>query len=127
MSLVLPPHQAGAAAWYGPEMAARDEWLMPLTPADIGEIEQAVEPLVTRDADIAAISVADFPLPSLAPRLKARVREEVLNGRGFLLMRGLPAWRWSLRVPTSALRRSQNTVYGTLLLGWTSNGSSAAV
>jgi len=102
MSLVLPPQQSGAAAWYGPEMAARDEWLMPLTPADIREIEQAVESLVARDADIAAISVADFPLPSLAPRLKARVREEVLDGRGFLLMRGLPIWRWSLRGAATA-------------------------
>jgi Taurine catabolism dioxygenase TauD, TfdA family len=97
MSLALPPLQTGAAAWYGPEMAARDEWLMPLTPADIREIEQAVAPLVARDADIAAISAADFPLPSLGPKLKARVRDEVLSGRGFLLMRGLPAWRWSLR------------------------------
>ena len=40
MSLVLPPLQTGAAAWHGPEMAARSEWLMPLTSADIGEIER---------------------------------------------------------------------------------------
>jgi Taurine catabolism dioxygenase TauD, TfdA family len=102
MSLILPPPQTGAAAWYGPEMAARDEWLMPLASADIGEIERAVEPLVARDADIAAISAADFPLPSLGPKLKARVRDDVLSGRGFLLMRGLPAWRWSLRAAATA-------------------------
>ena len=102
MSLILPPLQTSAAAWYGPEMAARDEWLMPLTSADIREIEQAVEPLVARDADIAAISAADFPLPSLGPKLKARVRDEVLSGRGFLLMRGLPTWRWSLRAAATA-------------------------
>lgn len=102
MSLVLPPLQTSAAAWYGPEMAARDEWLMPLASADIDEIEQAVEPLVARDADIAAISAADFPLPSLGPKLKARVRDEVLSGRGFLLMRGLPTWRWSLRAAATA-------------------------
>ena len=58
MPLVLPPLQIGAAAWYGPEMAARSDWLMPLTAADVREIEQAVEPLVARDADIAAISAA---------------------------------------------------------------------
>ena len=102
MSLVLPPLQTGAAAWYGPEMAARDEWLMPLAAADIREIEQAVEPLVARDADIAAISAADFPLPSLGPKLKARVRDEVLSGRGFLLMRGLPVERWSMREAATA-------------------------
>jgi hypothetical protein len=102
MSLVLPPLQTGAVAWYGPEMAARDEWLMPLAAADIREIEQAVEPLVARNADIAAISAADFPLPSLGPKLKARVRDEVLSGRGFLLMRGLPVERWSLRAAATA-------------------------
>jgi hypothetical protein len=102
MSLALPPLQTGAAAWYGPEMAARDEWLMPLASADIREIEQAAESLVARDADIAAISTADFPLPSLGPKLKARVRDEVLSGRGFLLLRGLPTWRWSLRAAAAA-------------------------
>ena len=102
MSLILPPLQTGAAAWYGPEMAARDEWLMPLASADIHEIEQAVEPLVARGADIAAISAADFPLPSLGAKLKARVRNEVLGGRGFLLMRGLPVECWSLRAAATA-------------------------
>jgi Taurine catabolism dioxygenase TauD, TfdA family len=102
MSLILPPLQTSAAAWYGPEMAARDEWLMPLASTDIREIEQAVEPLVARDAGIAAISAADFPLPSLGVKLKARVRDEVLSGRGFLLMRGLPVERWSLRASATA-------------------------
>ena len=83
-------------------MAARDEWLMPLAPADFREIEQAVKSLMARDADIAAISAADFPLPSLAPKLKARVRDEVLNGRGFLLLRGLPVERWSVREAATA-------------------------
>jgi hypothetical protein len=102
MSLVLPPLQTGAAAWYGPEMAARDAWLMPLASTDIREIEQAVAPLVARDAEIAAISAADFPLPSLGLKLKARVRDEVLNGRGFLLIRGLPVERWSQRMAATA-------------------------
>ena len=25
----LPPEQTGAAAWYGPDIAKRDDWLMP--------------------------------------------------------------------------------------------------
>jgi hypothetical protein len=102
MSPALPPEQAGAAAWYGPDMAARDEWLMPLSAADIREIEQVAEPLSARSSDIAAISARDFPLPSLGQKLKARVRDEVLNGRGFLLMRGLPVERWSLRESATA-------------------------
>lgn len=99
---VLPPEQTGAAAWYGPDMAARGEWLMPLSTADLGEIERAMAPLVARGADIATISAAGFPLPSLGPRLKERVRDEVLNGRGFLLLRGLPVARWSIREAATA-------------------------
>ncbi len=35
----------------------------------------------------------NFPLPTLGPRLQ-RVLAEVLNGRGFVLLRGLPVQRW---------------------------------
>ncbi len=69
MSFDLPPEQVGPAAWYGPEMTKRDEWLMPLSPIEIAEVESAIKPLASREADIAAISAGDFPLPTLAPKL----------------------------------------------------------
>jgi hypothetical protein len=100
--MTLPPEQHNAAAWYGPEMSRRDDWLMPLEPAEIAEIEAATAPLVARGADIAAITARDFPLPTLAPKLQARTAAEVLNGRGFLLMRGLPVERWSVREAATA-------------------------
>ena len=102
MSFDLPPVQTGPAAWYGPEMTKRDEWLMPLSPAEIAEVESASKALASREADIAAISAQDFPLRTLGPRLKTRVRDEVLNGRGFLLLRGLPVERWSMREAATA-------------------------
>jgi hypothetical protein len=98
----LPPEQTGAAAWYGPDMAKRTEWLMPLSPAEIDEVEATAKTLAAREANIAAITAHDFPLPSLAAKLKARVENEVLNGRGFLLLRGLPVERWSMREAATA-------------------------
>ena len=98
----LPPQQTNAAAWYGPEMAARSDWSMPLGVADIAEIEAATSALVAKDVDIATITARDFPLPAFAPRLKQRFRDEVLNGRGFLLLRGLPVERWSIREAATA-------------------------
>ena len=98
----LPPEQTGAAAWYGPEMTRSTEWLMPLSAAEIAEVESATKKLVARDADIAALKPSDFPLPMLARKLKARVTDEVLNGRGFLLMRGLPVERWTMREAATA-------------------------
>ena len=101
-TIELPPEQTGAAAWYGPEMTRSTEWLMPLSAAEIAEVESATKKLVARDADIAALKPSDFPLPMLARKLKARVTDEVLNGRGFLLMRGLPVERWTMREAATA-------------------------
>jgi hypothetical protein len=102
MPFDLPPEQKGPAAWYGPEMSALSDWLMPLQPREIAEIESASQALASRDADIASLTAADFPLPTLAAKIKARVRDEVLNGRGFLLLRGLPVDRWSMREAATA-------------------------
>lgn len=102
MTFELPPEQTTEAAWYGPEISKRDDWGMPLTAAEIAEVESATKALASRDADIAAIKAKDFPLPTLASKLKARVSAEVLNGRGFLLLRGLPVERWTMRESATA-------------------------
>ena len=82
-------------------MAARSDWIELLSAADIAEIEAAAAPLAAREADIAAIVAADFPPPTLAPRL-ARIRRELLDGRGFVLLRGLPVQRWTMRLSATA-------------------------
>ena len=102
MSYELPPEQTGAAAWYGPEIAKRTDWQMPLSDAEVAEVEAATRALVARDADIAVLKPQDFPLPTLGTKLRARVDDEVLNGRGFLLLRGLPVERWSIRESATA-------------------------
>ncbi|KAF0098148.1 MAG: Taurine catabolism dioxygenase TauD TfdA family [Rhodospirillaceae bacterium] len=102
MSFELPPEQTGAAAWYGPEIAKRNDWQMPLSAADVAEVETATRALVARDADIAVLKPQDFPLPTLGSKLRSRVDDEVLNGRGFLLLRGLPVERWSIREAATA-------------------------
>lgn len=80
----------GPSAWIGADMARRsDEWIYRLSPAEIAEIDAAVAAVRARGLDIAAIRRADFPLPTLGPALD-RMRGELLNGRGFVLIRGLP-------------------------------------
>lgn len=98
----LPPEQKNAAAWYGPEMSKSTEWLMPLSAAEIAEVESVTKALAERAADIAAITAKDFPLPTLGQKLRQRVADEVLNGRGFLLLRGLPVERWTMRESATA-------------------------
>ncbi len=89
---IAPPRPliAGPSAWRGADLARRPEaWIHGFSAAELAEIATASARLLARDADIATITRADFPLPSLGPILD-RLREEVLNGRGFVLLRGLP-------------------------------------
>jgi hypothetical protein len=86
----LRPLVEGASAWIGAELAKRpDEWSYRLSGGEIAEIETASAQVHACGLDIADIRRADFPLPTLGPVLD-RLRGEVLNGRGFVLLRGLP-------------------------------------
>jgi hypothetical protein len=87
----LPPELEGPAVWYGPEMAARQDWLHHLTAQEVQEVERAALPWAGRD--LAGLTPGDFPLPQLGPRL-ATIRREVLKGCGFALLRGLPVEHW---------------------------------
>jgi hypothetical protein len=90
----LPPEIQGSSAWYGPDLAACRDWVKTLSETEIAEIERATERLVDAQLEIPAIRRDDFPLPSLGPRLR-QMLDEVLNGRGFVLIRGLPVGRLS--------------------------------
>ncbi|MGC8476430.1 MAG: TauD/TfdA family dioxygenase [Acetobacteraceae bacterium] len=82
------PRVEGPSAWIGAELARRpEEWIYRLSPAEIAELETATA--TQRGRELATLRRADFPLPSLGPILD-RLRAEVLNGRGFVLIRGLP-------------------------------------
>jgi hypothetical protein len=97
----LPPVLETPSAWYGPQMAASREWIEPLTSAEIAEIDGAVQRWMRAERDLAALTADDFPLPTLGPRLR-QILEVVLNGRGFVLLRGLPVERWSRRQAATA-------------------------
>jgi len=97
----LPPPVEGPTVWCGPDMMKRSDWIHTLSPADLDEIERAVRPLAERQADIARITKADFPLPTLAAKL-AQICGDLLHGRGFALLRGLPVEGWSIREAATA-------------------------
>jgi hypothetical protein len=85
---LLRPLVHGPSAWIGADIARRPEdWTYQLAPSDLAEIEAATSACLGRD--IATITRDDFPLPTFGPVLD-RIRDELLNGRGFALLRGLP-------------------------------------
>jgi hypothetical protein len=97
----LPPRIDGPSAWYGPDVAARTDWIELLSPEELDEIEFASRRLAETEVDWQSLRCDDFPLPTLRERL-ARILEQVLGGRGFALLRGLPVERFGRRVSAIA-------------------------
>lgn len=92
----LPPEIQGPSAWYGPDLTGRTHWVEHLSSAEILEVERSARQLASESHDIVTIRSEDFPLPALAMRL-GRLLDEVLNGRGFVVLRGLPVGTWTKR------------------------------
>jgi hypothetical protein len=92
----LPPEILDPSAWYGPDLVRRSDWLEVLTQSEVAEVERATRRLTESTIDITTINTEDFPLPELGPRLR-RMLNDVLNGRGFAVIRGLPIERWTRR------------------------------
>ena len=89
---ILPSAIADRSAWYGAELAGRRDWIEHLSEVEIAEVENAVERLEESQVDLASITASEVSLPTLGPRLQ-RLLDEVLNGRGFVLIKGLPVER----------------------------------
>ena len=86
----MPPGTiGGASAWRGMEMAASGAWIHTLSARETGEIDAALDAVKRRKIDILDVSRAAFPLPTLGPVLEG-IRRELLSGRGFVLIRGIP-------------------------------------
>jgi len=80
--------QEGRCAWRGDELKP-EEWQVELTEPQRAELRTALERVQASGADTGGLSTDDFPLPTLAPEVR-RWREELAEGRGFLLVRGFP-------------------------------------
>lgn len=97
----LPPQICDASAWVGPDFANEADWIEELSAAELAEIEAASRPLAEKDIDWTRFEADDFPLPTLQPRL-GRIRHDILEGRGFALLRSLPVESWGRRLSAVA-------------------------
>ncbi len=85
---------SGPAVWSADEMRARTDWLYRLTEADIAELEAAEAAFTASGADLLDISRDNFPLRAFGETLKG-IRHDILHGRGFVQLRGLPVERYA--------------------------------
>jgi hypothetical protein len=82
------------AGWTAADLAKTDNWVYALSAAEIADIADAVSRIQARGQDITAVRRDDFRLPRFQSAL-SDIREELRDGRGFVLMRGLPVGEWS--------------------------------
>lgn len=91
MNIPLPrPFVEGPSAWKGCDLRDNPStWIYRLSEAEIAEIEAATEAALASGKDMLAVTKDDFPLPQFSGTLDT-LRRELLDGRGFVLIRGFP-------------------------------------
>jgi hypothetical protein len=77
------------SAWRADDMRGRHDWIVDLSAAHQAEILAAVASTSEQGLAIHAITRAGFDLPDLGALLEG-VRHDVVDGRGFALIRGVP-------------------------------------
>ena len=84
------------AGWTAQEVAAGDDWIYELSETEINEIHGAVATAEKSGSQIKDIRRDDFGPPNIT-RALADIRDELLNGRGFVLIRGVPAAEFTIK------------------------------
>jgi hypothetical protein len=94
MGLILKQKITGPAAWTGQGLAGDTSWIHVLTADAVASIDAALAAVKGKGLKFPHFGKADFPLDAQALKLPQHANE-LENGRGFMLMRGLPIERYS--------------------------------
>ena len=89
----MVPTITGPEAWLGRDMAASPEWIHGLSSRAADELDAALRGVQRLGLAWPKFGREQFPLPTLARDL-AGLLDELENGRGFALLRGLPVDRY---------------------------------
>ncbi len=83
------------SVWLAENYRHSDDWVVEFTERHIAELNDALNAIRATSLGSTRFTKDDFPLPTLGPVLDAQ-REELENGRGFVLFRGFPVDRYDL-------------------------------
>jgi hypothetical protein len=86
----LAPLETGCE-WRSDELA--DSYVFRLTDDHLAELDAALRAAEAQTDDVLDITREQFPLPTLGPEL-ARITDDLINGRGVVLIRGVPVERY---------------------------------
>lgn len=94
MSLIFKQKITGPAAWKGCDLVGDNSWIHGLSGKAIDSLDAALASVKKQGLKFPNFSREDFPINDLAADLKNHA-DELENGRGFLVLRGLPVERYT--------------------------------
>src|SRR5581483_2478999 len=94
MSDVCMTPITGPKAWRGDVLGRDTSWIVTLTAAEIADVDRALATAKASGLPLEQIQREHFPLTAMRRRLEAAVNE-MYDGRGFVVLRGLPVERYS--------------------------------
>ena len=80
--------------WLGEEFADNEDWIDTMPPEVISDIDAALAEAKDRGLRPTGFGEDDFPLPAFVDFAR-HIQEEMEEGRGFVLVRGLPMERYA--------------------------------
>lgn len=102
MTEILHIPSAARDVWRGPDLADESLWVRMLTTAEVAEIDTALASVKAGGGPAIGFGKDAFALPTLAAKIDT-IYEDVQHGRGFAVLRGLPAEKYS--------RKDLETIY----------------
>ena len=94
MSSIWMKPITGPKAWRGEALAHDPSWILTLGGAEIADIDRALAAARATGRALADVDREHFPLTVMRPRLE-QILAELQDGRGFVVVRGLPVQRYS--------------------------------
>ncbi|KAK4236174.1 hypothetical protein C8A03DRAFT_45787 [Achaetomium macrosporum] len=92
----FPKEITGPTVWQASDFTTHPErWIHRFTPLEVSELSAAADAFIASGTPLTGISQSNFPLPQLSHTLSA-LRDDLLNGKGFILFKGFPADQWSI-------------------------------
>ena len=93
MSTTTATLLSGPMVWTDEDLRRSRDWMRTLTAAETDELDAALRAVHRRGLDWQAMTRDDFAIPRLAASL-AEVSRELEDGRGLVLLRGIPVERY---------------------------------
>ncbi|KAL4940832.1 hypothetical protein BDV06DRAFT_195821 [Aspergillus oleicola] len=90
----FPKSISGPTLWKAEDYRdAPERWTHRFNAEEVAELSATADAFLAAKVPLTGITKSNFPLPKLSAPLTA-LREDLLNGKGFILFKGLPVTEW---------------------------------